>query len=109
VLVSLYYADRNISGLPVDTSANTSNYTANDQVWQFVSRRLETGAHDDESHSNPNHAAAAEEVTDEEVDNAAGESAETVRGDDDAGFGVIGMTEEVEPVLVLQDATEDTV
>lgn len=53
------------------------------------------------------HAASTEVVSDEDVQNAAGERAQAIRGHDDSGLCVIGMIKLLKPVRHLKDASKD--
>lgn len=69
---------------------------------QSISRCLQSGAHDDESHGQPDHVASTELVSDHEVDDTSNESAQAVAGNGDAGNNIIGVSELITEMRILQ-------
>lgn len=92
----------------LEPRADAGDDSADDEVSPVEGRGLEGGADNDPAHGEPDGAAAAQGLADEEVAEAANEAAEVVAGGDEAGQGVAGVLELAEPVFVFEDAAEYT-
>lgn len=73
-----------------------------------VCRSLKGRANNDEAHRKPDHAPAAKDIANAEIDTTAYESTETVGGDCDAGDDIVGVAELVAKVFIFEQTGEDT-
>ena len=94
-------------GAGVDAGADTGDEAGNHELGDAVGGALQRRAHDDPAHSEPHLPPAAEPLADDEIEDAAGEGAEVVDGDDDAGEAVVGVVHRGEEVFVADDSGED--
>lgn len=96
---------RNSTGL--DTRAYTSDEACHHELRLAIGRALEYSAEDDEAHGQPHGLSTTCNLAGKEVDNAAGEGAEVINGNNDAFEGAVRVADDVEEVFVADDAGED--
>ena len=95
-------------GRGLDTSANTSNESCDQNLGDRVGCRLQNSSDDDPDHSKPHAFAPAEFLAEEEVYDRPCESSKIVDTDDDALESRVRVTKGVQPVCICDNAREDT-
>lgn len=122
LLTSLVHRD----STRLQTGARTSHQSSNDQMWHRESRGLQDCADNDHTHGKPDRPAAAERLTDEEIDcscqsqclerehivgpliQTSKKTAQVITTNNDTLFRVIGVAELFPPVVIPNNTAEHT-